>query len=315
MNVINFAVWTVGNHASRNILPAIDKSKKAHLVGIFTRNEEVLSIQSDLYRCHTYRDSSELVSDSKVDAVYITSPNGVHYDQVKQCLLNDKHVIVEKTALSSLKKTAEIVDLANRKGLVVMEAFMFLHHRQFLDLKDLIEKEKYGKMLFLEASFGFPHLNRNDIRYSKKLSGGALNDAGAYTVCAILNILGPNMDLMSSNLSTEEGYDVDTSGLAIFSKTGIHAVCKWIIGGSYKNEIIIWCQHGHIIVDRAFSKAESFKTNITVTQNGDVVEEILSGIDNHFINMLDNILVNDNSSLLHQADFLEQVRNGGSKVP
>jgi hypothetical protein len=48
-----------------------------------------------------------------------------------------------------------------------MEVSMFLYHRQFFDLKELIESEKYGEMLFVEASFGFPRLSKDDIRYSK----------------------------------------------------------------------------------------------------------------------------------------------------
>ena len=286
MNTLNIAVWTVGEHARRNILPAINKSESVNLIGMFTRNIDVLTSQSKQYDCHAYNNSDELLADSNVQVVYISSPNAMHYEQVKQCLLNNKHVIVEKSALSSLEETQEIIDLAKSKSLVIMEAFMFLYHRQFSDLKELIESEKYGKMLFMEASFGFPHLSKDDIRYSKELAGGALNDAGAYTICAILDLLGPDSELVFSNLNTEDGYKVDTSGMAIFMKNDVKAVCKWAMGGSYKNEITIWCEKGHIVVDRAFSKPETYESKIRVKNNGKVIEEIASGEDNNFINML-----------------------------
>jgi len=315
MNTLNIAVWTVGEHARRNILPAINKSESVNLIGMFTRNIDVLTSQSKQYDCHAYNDSSELLLDSNVEAVYISSPNAMHYEQVKQCLLNNKHVIVEKSALSSLEETQEIIDLAKSKSLVIMEAFMFLYHRQFSDLKELIESEKYGKMLFVEASFGFPHLSINDIRYSKELAGGALNDAGAYTICAILNLLGSDSELIFSDLNTEDGYDVDTSGMAIFKKDNIKAVCKWAMGGSYKNEIIIWCEKGHIIVDRAFSKPETYDSEIKIIHNGRLVERIASRRDNHFVNMMNefvrlvslSIITKSASKIIKQREILDDV--------
>jgi dTDP-3,4-didehydro-2,6-dideoxy-alpha-D-glucose 3-reductase len=316
MNTLNIAVWTVGEHARRNILPALNKSESVNLIGMFTRNIDVLTSQSKQYDCHAYNNSDELLADSNVQVVYISSPNAMHYEQVKQCLLNNKHVIVEKSALSSLEETQEIVDLAKSKDLVIMEAFMFLYHRQFSDLKELIESEKYGKMLFMEASFGFPHLSKDDIRYSRELDGGALNDAGAYTICAILNLLGSDSELIFSDLNTEDGYDVDTSGMAIFKRDNIKAVCKWAMGGSYKNEITIWCRKGHITVDRAFSKPETYESKIKITHNGKIIEEIVSGKDSHFLNMFDILFLNIKggiylkrvSSLLSQSIALDDIR-------
>jgi len=309
MSILNIAVWTVGEHARRNILPAINKSESVHLIGMFTRNIDLLISQSKQYDCHAYNNSNELLVDSNVQAVYIGSPNAMHYEQVKQCLLNNKHVIVEKSAFSSLEETQEIVDLAKSKSLAIIEAFMFLYHRQFSDLKELIRSEKYGKMIFVESSFGFPHLSKDDIRYSKELSGGALNDAGAYTICAILNLLGSDSELIFSDLNIEDGHDVDTSGMAIFKKDNTKAVCKWVMGGSYKNEIIIWCEKGHIVVDRAFSKPETYESKIKITHNGKIVEEIISGKDNHFVKMLSSDFRGGSLLMLtSQARALEAIR-------
>ena len=315
MSGLNIAVWTVGEHARRNMLSAIGMCESVNLVGIFTRNIDVLTSQSKLYSCHAYNDSRELLLDLNVEAVYISSPNAIHYDQVKECLINNKHVIVEKSAFSSLEQAQEANDLAKIKRLVIMEAFMFLYHRQFSYLKELIGSERYGRILFLEASFGFPHLCKDNIRYSKELSGGALSDAGAYTICAILNLLGSDSELVFSKLNTEDGYEVDTSGMAIFMKNDIKGVCKWAMGGSYKNEIHIWFEKGHVTVERAFSKPDTFESKIEVKNNGKVIEVITSGKDNHFINMLkvfSNLssgrLLKENANTMLQAEILNDIK-------
>jgi hypothetical protein len=75
------------------------------------------------------------------------------------------------------------------------------------------------------------------------------------------------------------------------------------MGGSYINNITIWCEKGHVIVDRAFSKPEGYKSKIQINHNGEIVEEVLSGEDNHFINMLEYL-----SSLIHHQQFDKQYK-------
>jgi len=321
MNVFNIALWTIGDHSTRNILPAIEKNKSLNLVGIYTRNRVTLAEQSQKYKCNGYTTSDDLLEDSKVDLVYICSPNALHYEQAMKCLLNNKHIIVEKTAFMTLREATDIVKLADKKKLIVMEAFMYLFHRQFLELKKLLESKKYGEVISLEAKFGFPHLDVNNIRYSKKLGGGALNDTGAYTISAILNLLGFDSSLVFSSIESDSNYDVDISGLAIFenkstpvSKKGF---CTWAFGASYKNEIKIWCEFGYIIVERAFSKPTEFEARIDVFNNGIKVESYKAMKDNHFINMFDffvNKLINkefykENNKVLAQCGILENIRN------
>ena len=53
---------------------------------------------------------------------------------------NNKHVIVEKTALTSLNQLEKVKRLAFDKKLIVTEAFMYKFHNQLLKLKEEIEK-------------------------------------------------------------------------------------------------------------------------------------------------------------------------------
>jgi NDP-hexose-3-ketoreductase len=324
MNTLNIAVWTIGNHSIQNILPAIEENNFFNLVGIFTRNKKNSDIQSQKYNCKGYLTTNDLLEDKTVDLVYISSPNALHFKQTMSCLSNDKNVLVEKSAFISSKESKKIIKIANEKKLIVMEAFMYLFHNQFFELKRLLDSKKYGEILSVEAKFGFPHLSEDNIRYSKDLGGGALNDAGAYTISAILNLLGFNTKLIFSSLKSDSRYEVDTSGLAFFknnSASTSNGVCFWAFGASYKNEITIWCEYGNIIVERAFSKPPEHEAKIEVYNNGVKVEEYKSGKDNHFITMLDfcaEKIINkdfyeENNKVLIQSDILENIRNSTNK--
>ena len=285
MNRINIAVWSIGEHAQRNILPALTRVSNIDLHGLFTRNIEVLTSIAKQYGCTSYANYAELLEDSNVEAVYISSPNSEHFNQIKLCLLNNKHVIVEKVSVVSLEEAEIIHDMAQQRKLVVMEAFMFGFHKQFFELRELIQSNKYGDIREFHASFGFPELPETNIRYSKALSGGALNDAGAYTVSSIIQLLGDVYKYNYSKLVSLPKYDVDISGLAVFSSDESTAICSWVIGGSYKNRIEIWLETAHVVVERAFSKPESYDSSIDVYNNGALLESIRTGCDNHFVNM------------------------------
>lgn len=324
MNTINIAVWTLSNHSIRNILPAIEENNFLNLVGIFTRNKKNLIIQSQKYNCKGYQTSNDLLEDKTVDLVYISSPNALHFKQTMSCLSNDKNVLVEKSAFISSKQSKKIINIANEKKLIVMEAFMYLFHNQFFELKRLLDSNKYGEILSIEAKFGFPHLNEDNIRYSEDLGGGALNDAGAYTISAVLNLLGYNSKLIFSSLKSDSRYEIDTSGFAFFKNNNApnsNGVCFWAFGASYKNEITIWCENGIIVVERAFSKPPDHESKIKVFNNGIKVEEYKSGKDNHFITMLDFCAEKisnkdfylENNKVLIQSDILESIRSSTNK--
>ena len=91
------------------------------------------------------------------------------------------------------------------------------------------------------------------------------------------------------------------------------------MGASYKNEIRVWCDYGHIVIDRAFSKSEDYATKIQVFHNGVIVEEFTPGVDNHFINMIEyfrNILLTPNSEqgydLLPQSRIMQRIRSNNN---
>jgi NDP-hexose-3-ketoreductase len=313
---LGVAIWTIGTHAQKNVIPALSSYDGLTLIGGYTRDQIVLNSVAITNDCKKYASPDDLLADSSVDIVYLSSPTGIHYDQIYRCIKAKKNVLVEKTALPTLKETLELISLAEANGVGIMEAFMYRFHNQFIKLKKLIDAEKYGKVVKIECEFGFPHLNKDDIRYKKELDGGALFDAGAYTLSAARILLGDSSKVVWSRVLTEDGYDVDTEGNAILENDNNKiAICNWKFGASYINQISVWLDNAHILVDRSFSKPSSFDSKILVYQNGGLLEELHTGCDNHFINMLsllrNNVIYNafetEHEELLRQSEILNDI--------
>jgi len=65
-----------------------------------------------------YESYEDLLADERVDVVHVTTPNHLHHAQVKAALAAGKHVVCEKPLATTSEESAELVELAERSGLV-----------------------------------------------------------------------------------------------------------------------------------------------------------------------------------------------------
>ncbi|ROZ65780.1 gfo/Idh/MocA family oxidoreductase [Kocuria soli] len=80
----------------------------------------------------------ELANASDVDAVYIASPNALHFPQANTLLRAGKHVLLEKSAACDRRQFQELVDTAESTGVVVLEAMRSVHDPGFARIRELL---------------------------------------------------------------------------------------------------------------------------------------------------------------------------------
>lgn len=127
-------------------------------------------------------DYEAVLDDPDIDAVYIPLPNGLHGAWTKRAIEAGKHVLCEKPFTANAAEAREVADAARGSDRVVMEAFHWRYHPMNRALCDRIADGVFGEITHVSGSFCFPLPNRNDIRWSRRLAGGSLMDAGCYPV-------------------------------------------------------------------------------------------------------------------------------------
>ena len=65
-----------------------------------------------------YESYEALLADPKVDVVHVTTPNHLHHGQVRDALAAGKHVVCEKPLATTSAESAELLELAQKSGLV-----------------------------------------------------------------------------------------------------------------------------------------------------------------------------------------------------
>jgi predicted dehydrogenase len=87
-----------------------------------------------------------LLADDRVDVVHLTTPNYLHHPQVKQALAAGKHVVCEKPVALTSEQSAELLELAERSGLVHCTNFNIRFYPQAQQARALVANGEVGEV-------------------------------------------------------------------------------------------------------------------------------------------------------------------------
>ncbi len=168
------------------ILAAVKDYPRAEVVAVGSRSAESAEAYCQKYELGpqvTRHGSYEaLLSDPGVDAIYNPLPNALHAEWTIKAAEAGKHILCEKPLASNVAECLQMIDAAERAGVVFMEAFMYRHHAATRKLRELIEAGEIGDVRLVRAGFCFSNNDLTNIRFSAPLAGGATMDVGCYCI-------------------------------------------------------------------------------------------------------------------------------------
>ncbi len=99
------------------------------------------------------RTFNEILGNNKIELVIVNTPDKYHYEMVKQALMSDKHVVVEKPVTLDSAQAEELVNLARKKGLV----FTVYQNRRwdgdFRTVQKVLAEKKLGRLIEFESHY------------------------------------------------------------------------------------------------------------------------------------------------------------------
>lgn len=238
-------------------------------------NEERKKAQQfiDNYGGKLFESYETIIASPDIDAIYIPLPPALHYKWAKKALENGKHVLVEKPATIDEKDTRELVKLAGEMNLALHENYMFAFHNQLKEIDKTIKSGKIGDVRLFRISFGFPKRQTGDFRYVKALGGGALIDAGGYTIKYASMLLGPTAKILYSKLNYTDEYDVDLYGSgALANDEGKVVHISFGMDNEYKCELEVWGSKGILSTGRVLTAPAGFVPKMQIKSGNDTSE-------------------------------------------
>ena len=226
---------------------------------VLAASREKAEAFAEQYGGKIYDSYEKMLSSDDIEAVYIPLPPALHFKWARLALENGKHVLLEKPSTTCAADTAELIRLAEEKNLALHENYMFCFHEQMTAVKEIVQSGRIGDVRLYRISFGFPKRAANDFRYNKGLGGGALIDAGGYTLKCGAYFLGDTAAVKQAQVNYTEEFDVDIYGSGcMVNEEGVTAQLSYGMDNSYKCDLEIWGSKGCFTTGRILTAPVGF---------------------------------------------------------
>lgn len=253
--IIKLGIIGCGRIAQR-MISEIKYVSGIYAKGVYNPRLESAQKFSEHFELNFYTDNIEYLFNN-VDAVYIASPHGTHYQYIKAALYRKKHVLCEKPMVLKYTQAVEVFEIANKNGCILMEGIKTAYAPGFIQMLSLVRSGIIGTIKDVEACF--TKLTSPIMRELSDLeTGGSFLELGSYTMLAILKALGVQFhDIRFESFWDENKVDIYTK--AYFKYSTSMATSKTGLGVKSEGQLLISGTRGYIRVDAPWWKTQSFE--------------------------------------------------------
>ncbi|HKP80592.1 MAG TPA: Gfo/Idh/MocA family oxidoreductase [Pyrinomonadaceae bacterium] len=183
MNKVRWGILSTANIALAKVIPAMQHSPWCEITAIASRDlSKAKQAAAELNIPNAYGSYEELLADDTVEAIYNPLPNHLHVPWTVKAAEAGKHVLCEKPIAMNATEARSLIDVRDRTGVRIEEAFMVRTHPQWLETRRLIRSGRIGPLRSITCFFSYFNADPANIRNHLDSGGGALMDIGCYPI-------------------------------------------------------------------------------------------------------------------------------------
>jgi len=180
---VRWGVLGTAKIALTKVIPAMQRSSSCEIVAIASRDlAKAKAAARELNIAKAYGSYEELLADGSVEVVYNPLPNNLHVPWTIKAAESGKHVLCEKPIALNADEARKLIEVRDRSGVRIQEAFMVRTHPQWLETQRLIQTGRIGTLRSITGFFSYFNPDPANIRNQIELGGGALMDIGCYPI-------------------------------------------------------------------------------------------------------------------------------------
>ena len=282
MSKVKWGVLGTADIAWGQTIPGMQQAEHAELYAIAGRKIE----KAEKYREHfgfqkAYGSYDELLADPEVEAVYVPLPNDLHCEWTVRALKAKKHVLCEKPLAVTEAQAEEMFRTAEENGVLLMEAFAYLHSPFVQAVKAELEAGTIGEIRYFESAFITGRRPDTDIRLRRETFGGAWYDLGCYPLSMAMWMLGKEPDEVRATAQfSEKKIDLFTSALLLYENGAVvNLDCGMVLPEGRLDRFRICGTLGEISSPVEFNQCGEIP--YTVTRDGKSVTKTVTAPNNY----------------------------------
>jgi predicted dehydrogenase len=287
MKKIRWGVLGVAKIATDKVIPAMQAAAHCNVVAIASRDGARASrAAADLGVSHAHASYEELLANPEVDAVYIPLPNHLHVRWTAKAAEAGKHVLCEKPIALNAAEARALIEVRDRTGIRIQEAFMVRTHPQWRHAKALVDSGELGEVRAISGSFSYYNDDAGNIRNVVEFGGGALLDIGCYLVSTARFIFAAEPWRVAGTLDVDQRFGTDRLTSMVLDFNGRHAIGTCSTQLQAYQRVQILGTRGRIEIEIPFNAPADRECRIAADRTGDIhgggVEQIAFDICNQF---------------------------------
>lgn len=229
MKTIRWGVIGVSTHYHLRCSNGLKSARGLEMAAIASRDRKRAQEAAREYGMSAaYGSYDELLADGNIDAVYIPLPNHMHLEWIKRSADAGKHILCEKPLALSAAEVEEAISYTRAKGVLLMEAFMYRLHPQWVRARELVSIGEIGNVSALQSHFFYNNRDPKNIRNQMETGGGAIRDIGCYTVSSARFLLGREPKRVLGLLRHDPDFGTDNLGSGMLDFGDVQA--SFVVG-------------------------------------------------------------------------------------
>lgn len=184
MAKVKWGIISTAKIARLHVIPGIQAGARGEVYALASRDlAQAQAVAQELGIPKAYGSYEALLADPDVQAVYNPLPNHLHVPWAIKAAEAGKHVLCEKPLGLDAAEAAKLVQVCRAKGVLLMEAFMYRLHPQWVAAKQMVKEGKIGELRAIQTSFSYMNRDAANIRNRADLPGsGGIMDIGCYPI-------------------------------------------------------------------------------------------------------------------------------------
>lgn len=179
---------------------------------VYSRKQETGAAFAEKYGITNIYTDMEAFLSSDIDAVYIASPNFLHYSQAEAAMRHGKHVLVEKPAALTKEDFIELENIAREMGVVILEAMRPAHDPAIETAREAMKQigtVRRGVFEFCQYSSRYDRFKTGEIlnAFNPAMGNAAIMDIGIYPLHVCTMMFGEPKSIYSRSVKLTGGFE------------------------------------------------------------------------------------------------------------
>ena len=223
--MVRFGIVGFGMHAVKRLMPGFARAKRCRVTALSRRDLQRARESARQFGIeHVFASTAELCACPEVDAVFVSSPDGLHHDDVLEAVRHGKPVLCEKPMAMNPQEAREMVEAARAANVLLGVAQVMRFEESVKFFRDHVAAGSIGRPVMARADFFAPMLTSARAWINDPTSGSrrSLADLGVHCIDALRFIIGQEVRTVSARANYDSDWVVEASATATLQfETGI----------------------------------------------------------------------------------------------